>query len=257
MERIRFERDYDGAVGRVILAAPKGNILDGAMMKEIQEAIDEAGTDPNMKLLLLDHDGNHFSFGASVEEHQADQAPEMLHAFHRLFHRLAEVSLPTMALVRGRCLGGGMELATFCQFVFARADALLGVPEIVLGVFPPVASVVLPLRAGQQVADCIVTTGRTVTADEALAMHLVNRVFPDEDALRAGVDEFIRTHFLPKSASSLRFAVRASRDGFHRRLDKGLGRLERLYLEDLMETKDAIEGIGSFLEKRKPDWKNA
>jgi cyclohexa-1,5-dienecarbonyl-CoA hydratase len=257
MQEIRFEREHEGAVARITLAAPKGNVLDGAMMKEIVEAIDDASADAGVKLLIFDHDGDHFSFGASVEEHQPTQAPEMLRTFHRIFHRLADAAIPTMALVRGRCLGGGMELATYCHLVFARADAMFGQPEIVLGVLPPLASVILPLRCGQQAADCLCITGRTATAEEAREMGLVNRVFDSEEALRAGVEEFVAKHFLPKSASSLRFAVRAARHRFHRRVQEDLEQVEKLYLEELMETGDAVEGIASFLEKRKPVWKNA
>jgi cyclohexa-1,5-dienecarbonyl-CoA hydratase len=162
-------------------------------------------------------------------------------------------SVPALAAVRGQCLGGGLELASFCHRVFAAPDARLGQPEIVLGVFAPVASLMLPERIGRANAEDLCLTGRIVDASEAKQMGLVDVVAeePEKAAL-----EYARTHLLPRSASSLRHAVRALRLPLSRRLEGELARLERLYLEDLMGTQDAAEGIQAFLEKRAPVWRN-
>jgi cyclohexa-1,5-dienecarbonyl-CoA hydratase len=161
--------------------------------------------------------------------------------------------VPTLAAVRGQCLGGGLELASFCHRIFAAPDAKLGQPEIVLGVFAPVASLVLPERIGRANAEDLCLTGRIVDASEAKEMGLVDVVTekPEDAAL-----EYARKHFLPRSASSLRYAVRALRLPLSRRLEEELARLERLYLEELMGTEDAVEGIQAFLEKRPPEWRN-
>jgi cyclohexa-1,5-dienecarbonyl-CoA hydratase len=177
----------------------------------------------------------------------------MLPRFHRLFRAMDASSVPVLAAVRGRCLGGGLELASFCHRIFAAPDAKLGQPEIALGVFPPVASLILPDRIGRANAEDLCLSGRTVSASEALEMGLVDAVTenPEEAAL-----EYARTHLLPRSASSLRHAVRAIRLSFSRRLEGELAHLENLYLEELMATEDAAEGIQAFLDKRPPSWRN-
>jgi len=256
VKKIRFERERDGALARVTLAAPKANILDGEMLDEISTAVDEAAADRDLKLLIFDAEGEHFSFGASVREHRADSARAMLRSFHAVFEKLSASRLPTIALVRGRCLGGGMELALFCHFVFARRDALFGQPEIALAVFPPIASIILPLLAGQRAADELVLGGKTVSAEKMAGLGLVNDVFESEESLRNGLRGFVEENILPRSASSLRFAVQASRLNFHERLRRQLPKLESLYLDELMAGHDAVEGIEAFLAKRPPEWRN-
>jgi cyclohexa-1,5-dienecarbonyl-CoA hydratase len=153
--------------------------------------------------------------------------------------------------VRGQCLGGGLELAAFCHRVFAAPDATLGQPEVKLGVFAPVASLVLPLRIGQAAADDLLLTGRTVGGEEALALGLVDELAEDPaGAARA----WHRARLRPLSAVALAFAARASRHQLDGALGEGLAHLERLYLEELMATRDAREGIEAFLERRSPTW---
>ncbi|RME25254.1 MAG: cyclohexa-1,5-dienecarbonyl-CoA hydratase [Candidatus Zixiibacteriota bacterium] len=201
--------------------------------------------------------GKHFSFGASVAEHVREQAPRMLEQFHGLFYRLIDLAIPTMALVSGQCLGGGMELALMCNLLFADKTAKLGQPEIMLGVFAPPASVMLPLKIGQARADDLLLTGRSITAEEAFAMGLATAVFDTPEAMHQGADQWFEHHLMPKSASSLRFAVRAARGNFNLILRDRLKELERLYVDELMATDDANEGIASFLESRQPEWKHA
>jgi len=177
----------------------------------------------------------------------------MLPSFHRLFRRILDASVPTFAAVRGQCLDGGLELAAFCHRLFASADATLGQPEIILGVFAPVASVILAERMGRGPADLCIS-GRTISGTEAADLGLVDELADDPtDAALA----YARAHLLPKSAASLRFATRAVRLGFARRFDEDLAQTEQLYLEGLMATADAKEGIRAFVEKREPTWTNA
>lgn len=253
-EKILIETLYDGQVLRLILNAPKANVLDAEMMSALQAALDALRAQPHVKMIQLQGTGDHFSFGASVAEHTREKAGAMLAQFHQLFYTLAELSIPTMALVSGQCLGGAMELALMCNLIYADSTARLGQPEIVLGVFPPPASILLPLKIGQSRAEELLISGRSATAEEAHALGFVNRVFESKDALEAGANDWIAKHVLPKSASSLRFALRAGRYEFNRTLHERLQTLERLYLDELMVTHDANEGIAAFMEKRQATW---
>src|SRR4030042_4822442 len=141
---ISVEKHFDGAVTKIILNSPKANILEAAMLGEILCALAGMSNDKDLKLIVFEGVGKHFSFGASVQEHTKENSAMMLHSFHGMFHQLVRLAVPTMAVVRGQCLGGGMELALFCNFIVADRTAMFGQPEIILGVFPPPASVLLP-----------------------------------------------------------------------------------------------------------------
>ncbi|HEY3355007.1 MAG TPA: enoyl-CoA hydratase/isomerase family protein [Polyangia bacterium] len=252
--KIRTDEFLDGAGLLVTLEAPKGNVLDAAMMADLARLLDAARARPGLKALCFTGAGDHFSFGASVAEHVKERAPAMLAAFHGLFIRLANLAVPTIAAVRGRCLGGGLELAAFCNRVIAHPAALLGQPEIQLGVVPPVAAVLLPFRLGQGGADDLILSGRTVAAPDAFALGLVDELADDPVAAATA---WATRELGPKSASSLRYAVRAARQGLYRALREELPALERLYLDGLMDTHDANEGLAAFLEKRPPRYTNA
>ncbi len=252
---IRSETYQEGAVQKIILNSPKANVLEAAMLGEINAVLDDLLNHKELKLLVFEGEGKHFSFGASVPEHTKENAAMMLKAFHEMFFKLIRLAVPTMAVVRGQCLGGGMELALFCNFIFADATARFGQPEIVLGVFPPPASVMLSLKVGQSYADDLALTGRSVDAAEALRIGLARISEEGQDAWEAA-DKWIAQHILPKSASSLRIANKAVRMNFFRRVLEDLPRMEGLYLKELMESHDANEGINAFIAKRKPEWKN-
>lgn len=250
---IRTESLEDGAVTRIVLDAPKANILDAAMIAGVSRAFDERVT-KDTKLVIFQGAGRHFSFGASVEEHQKEQAATMLSAFHGLFRKMAEVAVPTCALIDGQCLGGGLELAAWCTLIVATPVARLGQPEIQLGVIAPMASVLLPWRAGGRAALDLCVTGRTISAQEAMRLGIVDAVVEDPEAWwRQHYAEYLKE----RSASSLRFAERAVRMDLMRRLQTDLPAIETLYLEELMATHDANEGIDAFIKRRKATFKNA
>jgi cyclohexa-1,5-dienecarbonyl-CoA hydratase len=244
----------EGAVRHLILDAPKANVIDAAMTGALAEAFQQAADDPQVKAVLLEGAGDHFSFGASVEEHLPEQVAGMLRAFHGLFRTMAESRLVVLAAIRGQCLGGGLELASFAHRIFAAPSARLGQPEIRLGVFAPAASVLLPERMGRAAAEDLCLTGRILSAEQAHAAGLVDELA--EDPTEAALTN-VRENLLAHSAASLRRAVAAVRLGLTRRLHDDLDEVERLYLEDLMATSDASEGIRAFLEKRRPTWSNA
>jgi cyclohexa-1,5-dienecarbonyl-CoA hydratase len=251
---VRLEELEDGAIWRVTLATPKANILDMAKTRILTELFTRARGATGLKAVIIEGEGPNFSFGASVEEHLPERVEAMLKGFHGLFFRMLEAAVPTLAAVRGQCLGGGLELAAFCNRVFVAPDARLGQPEIVLGVFPPVASLILAERTGRGAAEDLCLSGRSLTAEEAVAVGLADQLADDPG--RAAL-EYARKHLLPRSASSLRFAQRAVRFDLGDRLRQRLAELERLYLENLMATHDATEGLKAFLEKREPRWRNA
>ena len=255
-KKIRRESLHDGQVVRLVLDAPKANVLDAEMMHDLQSELDELKTHSHLKLIQFTGAGDHFSFGASVAEHTRDKAAAMLTQFHALFYTLAELAIPTAAMISGQCLGGAMELALMCNFMFVDRTARLGQPEIILGVFPPPASLLLPLKVGQARADDMILTGRTLTADEIVNFGLATALFDDRPAMEAGIEAWISKHILPKSAIALRHAVRASRWRFNQVIKAELNRLQELYVNDLMATQDANEGIAAFLEKRPPVWQN-
>ena len=254
LEKVRVESAAEGGYWRVTLDSPKGNVLDGVMTSELTKVFEATRSADDLKAILLGAEGKHFCFGASVEEHQASQVGNMLKTFHALFHQIAHSGVPVVATVRGCCLGGGLELAAFCHRVIAHSGAKFGQPEIALGVFAPVGSAILAERVGRGAADDILLTGRTLLADEALRMRLVDAV--DDDPETAARD-WIETHLLPRSATSLRKATIAARRGFMERFGYEIEALERSYLTDLMDTHDANEGIAAFLEKRTPEWRNS
>lgn len=251
--KIRVEPFLEGAAWHVVLNAPKANVLDGVMLGELNELLDACKSEAGLKLLCFRGEGSHFSFGASVPDHVREKAPAMLEAFHGVFLRLAALGTPTVAIVQGRCLGGGMELAAFCNWVYAHPSAVFAQPEIQLAVLPPIASILLPFKIGQSRADDINLTGRNISAEEAHRWGLVDVM--DEDPLQA-VQSWAEREIAPKSAASLRLACKASRLSLNEALRKQLPVVEKLYLEELMATHDANEGIGAFLEKRKPVWHN-
>jgi cyclohexa-1,5-dienecarbonyl-CoA hydratase len=251
---IRLEALDDGAIWRVVLNTPKANILDMEKCDILSDIFSRAGEEPGLKAIVIEGDGPHFSFGASVQEHLPDQIEAMLHGFHQLFHRMLDARVVTLAAVQGQCLGGAMELAIFCNRIFASPGAVLGQPEIILGVIAPVASVMLADRVGRSRAENLLLTGGSLSAAEGLAIGLVDELTDDPGGAAL---EYAREHLLPKSASSLRFAVRAARAGFEERVRKELAEVERLFLEELITTADAQEGLTAFLEKRAPEWKDA
>jgi len=255
MGKISTESLYDGQVDRFILNTPKANILDAEMMAELQSGIENIGA--NVKLIQLTGTGDHFSFGASIPEHTKENAPEMLRQFHGLFKTLMNLSVPTMALVSGQCLGGGMELAISCNFLFLDETARFGQPEIILGVFAPPASLILPMKVGQAKADDLLLTGRSMKPDEVMNSDLGTKLFDDQQSMMEGADAWVEKHILPKSASSLRYANRAARTAFNETLSANLDKLAEIYTNDLMETHDANEGIETFLKKKKPEWTNS
>lgn len=233
------------------------NIVDRALMGELLQALTEAASDSALKLIVLKGAGAQFSYGASVPEHTPDQVDAMLPEFHALLRAMNDLALPPlMALVQGRCLGGGFEVALGCDLIAATEDAILGCPEIHLGVFPPAGSALLPLRVSAGRAATMLLTGSTVDAAEGARLGLVDLALGETHDPLSAVETWATQSLLRHSAAALRQGRKASRWPWTRAIHEELPRLEKQYLKELMATDDAAEGIQAFLDKRKPSWKN-
>ncbi|MGD9953567.1 MAG: cyclohexa-1,5-dienecarbonyl-CoA hydratase [Burkholderiales bacterium] len=245
--------ERDGALLRLCLARPKANLVDAAMIAALRQAFGAHRDNAGLLAALVDHEGPHFSFGASVEEHLPGACEQMLESLHALIGAMLEWPRPILMAVRGQCLGGGLEFALAGNLLFAAPDAQFGQPEMKLGVFAPAASVLLPLRIGQARAEDLLYSGRSIDAPAALAWGLANEVAEDPVAAAAA---YFDKHLAGKSAASLAHAVRAARESFAELARARLEDVEALYLEKLMATRDAREGLEAFLEKRPPKWEH-
>ncbi len=232
------------------------NILSAAVMQEIttQLAIDKKN--PRKKLIVFKGEGKHFSFGASVEEHTPEFVNEMIPQFNAFIGEVLSCEIPTLSAVTGLCLGGSFELALATTFVIAEEFAKFAVPEIQLAVFPPAAAILLPLKTSDTFANEILLTGEQVSAQRLAELGLINLIV-EKGTIDVAVDAFFEKNILPKSASSLKIAHQAVRYIIVDAYQKNIQKLEDLYLKDLMGTKDAVEGITAFIEKRKPFWENS
>lgn len=251
---VRVTRLAEGRIARVTLAAGKGNVLDRNVIGALTEAFRALGGDTSVRAAVLTAEGPDFSYGASVAEHAPGEVETMLPAFHEMFRAMHAAAVPVCAAVRGRCLGGGFELAIAAHHLVVADDARLGVPEVTLGVFPPVAAALLPLRTRQPVIDRLVTTGEPVDGATAVELGIADAVAEPAMVEERAVEHAAR--FTSLSGVAVRYATRAARAAWQEALGDRLARLERLYLQELMRTEDAREGIAAFLERRKPEWRD-
>ena len=238
---------------RITLSDPPLNILDIQMLGELRDAI--AAVKNDRHALIIDAAGDKtFSAGASVQDHLGDRVETMLAVFHECFRMLARLDVITIALVRGAALGGGCELALACDFILASDRARFGQPEITLGVFPPVAAYQLSRQTSPRKGLELLVIGDLIDAATAERLGLVNGVFASTE-FNVRAEEWMGRLFR-QSASSLRFAKKAFRLAQAADFEQRLAAVERLYLEELMKTDDATEGLNAFMEKRKPVWRN-
>jgi cyclohexa-1,5-dienecarbonyl-CoA hydratase len=248
---LKVWQEAQGRLLRLRLNRPKANLIDRAMVAKLDASLALHLDRRDLMAVLLDAEGPHFSYGASITEHLPDQVAPVLAEFHRLVLRMVASPVTILVAVRGQCLGGGLELAMAGHLMFVAPDASLGQPEIKLGVFAPVGSCLLPELVGPARALDLLVSGRSITATEAVAIGLAKATAVDP--AQAAIDYFTE-HIVPKSASSLRHAVRAARVDLAARVEAKLAAVERLYLDGLMATRDAVEGLKAFLAKRPPKW---
>ena len=254
---LRVWREREGRLLRLRLSRPKANVLDAEMIAALDAALARAsgpGAEaPPIRAVLLDAEGPHFSFGASVQEHLPATVAEMLRGLHGLVLRMLEFPVPILVAIRGQCIGGGLEVAAGGPLLFAAPDAKLGQPEIVLGVFAPAASCLLPERIGRAAAEDLLLSGRSIDGREAHRIGLVNAVAEDPEAIALA---WFDAYAAERSAAALRFATAAARGDLVARIRTKLAAVEDLYLRGLMSTHDALEGLNAFLEKRPAKWED-
>jgi cyclohexa-1,5-dienecarbonyl-CoA hydratase len=247
--------EIQDGLATITLDRPPLNVLHIPMMAKINVLLETVLGEVNLAAVVLRAKGKVFSAGVDVSDHTADKVGEMIQQFHGIFRKLAATDALTIAIVNGAALGGGCELATFCDIVLASDRAKFGQPEVQVGVFPPIAACVLPLRVGILKAIELNSVGMVIEAQEAHRIGLVNQVFPAD-----GFDERVERYLddiRKLSRPVVRLAKRATALAFRQQFLEHLEQVERLYLNDLMKLSDAHEGIAAFQGKRQPSWKHA
>ncbi|MGE3345140.1 MAG: enoyl-CoA hydratase/isomerase family protein [Vicinamibacterales bacterium] len=255
---ITLESRHDGALLALTFAEAKGNLLTEALVRDWRRVLAdlrEPTRARHVKLLTITGDGADFSFGASIVEHAPDRIAGALPDFNAFILDLLQLPMPTAALVRGRCLGGGLEVALACDFIFAEERASIGLPEVLIGAFAPIASVLLPARIGAARATSALLTGRIRSAQQWHGEGLVEAVWAD-GTMDAELDQWFRLSLGKLSAEALRHAVIAARRDTLAAATAGLPETGRLYLDSLARTYDAAEGVSAFLNKRAPAWRD-
>jgi cyclohexa-1,5-dienecarbonyl-CoA hydratase len=253
MQPVQIAFNADQTRAAITLFDPKGNIVTEDMVGALRAALEAIATNPHLKLITLEGHGRDFSFGASIPEHAPEHIGRVLPAMHALILDLLDAPAATAAIVRGRCLGGGFELALACDFIFAAGDAQIGLPEVRLGVFPPAAAALLPRRVGAARAAGAIITGASRPAGEWHEAGLIEFVSAP-DSLTGDVDAWFARCLAPLSASGIRHAAAAARHTLLGEVRTALPALEAQYLEEVMNTTDAIEGVEAFLARRPPRW---
>ena len=250
-----IRHSVEDRVARITLARPPLNVFHIEMMREITRAlVESAQRDVIAIVFAADKNCRSFSAGVAVEEHVQDTIFQMLDAFHAIFRQMESIAKPTIAVVDGAALGGGCELVAACDIVIASDRSRFGQPEIKLGVFPPVAAVLLPLVIGEKRARELILTGEIIDAVEAGRLGLCNHVVPSAHLEPKLVEILSKLREL--SGTSLGYARQSLDLGRGRSLEEALSQQENIYLHELMKTADANEGVKAFMEKRKAVWRN-
>lgn len=249
-----IETEFKDGLGTITLNRPPVNVLNIAMMREINEVLTSWIGKKDLKIVLFNAKGKCFSAGVDVGEHMGGMAPEMIEVFHGMFRLMDKLGIPTVASVFSSCLGGGCELAVFCDFVISSESGKFGQPEIQVGVFPPIAAQIMPRIIGRKAAMELILSGKIISAQEAKEIGLVNKVVANDD-LESATADFVKP-YLKLSAEVIRKTKKAIMEGLRDELEPSLKIIEDIYLNELMNTADAQEGLQAFLDKRKPEWKN-
>ena len=249
---VRFR--IEGPVARITLDRPEHNLLNEAMLREIAAGIEALEDHAEVKLVVLDSACKVFSGGIDVGEYTSQRVFQMLDAFHAAFTAMMEVAKPVVVIVNGPAIGGGAELAAFGDLVVATPKARFAQPEITIGIFPPLASTILPFLVGPKLALELVLTGEPITAERAKELGLVNRLVP-EAQLQKTVNELV-AQITAQSGPVLTMAKKAILGGMGLSLRDGLRHSMNIFLNELYRLEDSQEGLRALVEGRKPQWKN-
>ena len=252
-ENIIFETKED--IAFLNINRPPLNILNISTMEDINDALNSFAGNKDVKALVISGSGEKaFSAGVDVVDHTEDKVEKMIQVFHDVFRNLSRLDQVTVAALRGLTLGGGCELAIFCDLIFAADNLKIGQPEIKLCVFPPIALLMLPRLVGLKKASELLLTGKIIEAQEAEQIGLINKVVP-LGSFDSELQSFIQP-FTELSLVGLKYSKKGISLGLETNFLEGLEKIEKIYLEELMASEDAHEGLKAFTEKRKPLWKN-
>ena len=251
-KNVRFETAQ--GIARLTLDRPPANVLSVDAMREINSALESLEYQKDVKLVVLSAAGKYFSPGFELSDHLGDRAYLMLEEFHKIFENLAKTDKPTLAVVAGPALGAGSLLASGCDIVYAAASAKFGHPEVKGGVFNPVAAALLPRLIGRKKAFEMLLGGVSIVAAEAERIGLITHAIPD-DRLEAEVAALVQ-RFQDGSAVVVQMARRAMSGGLDLPVADAVRHAEDIYLNQLMGTEDAEEGLKAVMAKRKPVWKD-
>ncbi|MGO8987857.1 MAG: enoyl-CoA hydratase/isomerase family protein [bacterium] len=249
------QTEFKEGVATLTLNRPPLNVLNIEMMEEINTCFESLLKEKALKLLVIQAAGKAFSAGVDVGEHLGDLVYKMIDVFHRMFRLMDALRIPSISVVNGSALGGGCELAVYCDMVMATERAKFGQPEIQVGVFPPIAALAFPRMMGRKKALELILSGDVIGAQEALALGMINKIV-SEASLAEEVSRFVE-RFKKLSGIVLKLTKEATLAGLNDDSEKGLQAIEKIYLERLMKTNDAIEGLKAFLDKRRPAWKDS
>ena len=251
MEHFKIKKTDFSA--KITFSKPPLNIFNTEDLIYLENILQELKNQKNLKLIIFESDQKVFSAGVDISEHLPEKAPALLKAFNNLFITLFESDIPTLALVKSACLGGGSEFALFCDFVLASENAYFAKPEIKLACFPPLAMAHLTYLTGNKKALELILTGEKITAQEALQAGLVNHVFSEEDFDKKS-EEFINS-ITQNSASIIRTTLKTYKKLNYAGLKEKIDLSTKIFREELLTNPDSLEGTESFLEKRLPVWK--
>lgn len=253
-ETILTETPAEG-VGLVRLNRPQAlNALNSQLVREVFDALEAFDRDDSIGCMILTGSDKAFAAGADIKQMVEQDAVAMMSDDFTDWSRLTRISKPVIAAVSGWALGGGCEMAMTCDMIVASETAKFGQPEVSIGIIPGAGGTQRLTRAvGKALAMEVMLGSRNLTAQEALAYGLVNRVHP----VASYLDEAVK--LAEKIASMPRVAVRLIKDAVNKAeelpLSAGLDYEKRnFYLA--FSTEDKTEGMTAFVEKRTPQWKH-
>jgi cyclohexa-1,5-dienecarbonyl-CoA hydratase len=241
-------------VARITLDRPKHNVLNIPMMKELNIELEKIAADDELKCVVITGEGRSFCAGVEVSDHTPEKVDEMVSVFNRIFELTNMIDIPIIAAVNGACLGGGLELAIAADIVIASDKAILGQPEVKLGFFPPYAAIRLPELVGTAKAIEICTTGKSYSAAEAESLGFVSKAV-EADKFDETVESYVK-EVCHASPLILKLNKRAVKRHVGANFHQAVQLSSDYFLNTMMKTEDTLEGIKSFEEKRRPDWKN-
>jgi enoyl-CoA hydratase len=256
MEFKNLKVDISGGVALVTINRPAAmNALNSAFFNEFNDLLNIIGKDDTIRIMVITGEGKAFVAGADIAEManmNFDQACSFSHLGQKTFLRLEKMEMPVIAAVNGFALGGGFELAMACDFRIASSSAKFGQPEVSLGLIPGYAGTQrLSRLGGMGNALYLILTGEMISADDALHMGLIQKIFPPETLM----DEVMK--IARKMASNGSHAIRKAKEVIRKGREISLkegSQMESEAFSKLFDYPSTKEGMAAFLEKRKPIW---